>query len=88
MPTLDPVFQSLPGASFIVNGAPPAKDSALASAGGELRLANGVTLLAKFDGEFASRSTTYAGTGTLRYSVVSWLRRREEDKGWSCGGPR
>jgi uncharacterized protein with beta-barrel porin domain len=65
--TLTPVFQSLPGASFIVNGALPVKDSALASAGGELRLANGVTLLAKFDGEFASRSSTYGGTGTLRY---------------------
>ncbi len=57
-----------PGASFIVNGATPAKNSALASAGAELRLANGVTLLAKFDGEFASHSTTYAGTGTIRYT--------------------
>jgi autotransporter-associated beta strand protein len=66
-PTLVPVFQALPGASFIVNGALPVKDAALASAGGELRLANGVTLLAKFDGEFASRSNTYAGTGTIRY---------------------
>jgi hypothetical protein len=28
---------------------------------------NGVTLLAKFDGEFAGRSNTYAGTGTIRY---------------------
>jgi hypothetical protein len=34
----------------------------------ELRLANGVVLLAKFDGEFASHSTTYAGTGTVRYT--------------------
>jgi T5SS/PEP-CTERM-associated repeat protein/autotransporter-associated beta strand protein len=66
-PTLMPLFQTLPGASFIVNGALPVKDSALASAGGELRLANGLTLLAKFDGEFASRSNTYAGTGTIRY---------------------
>jgi autotransporter-associated beta strand protein len=65
--TLVPVFQTLPGASFIVNGALPVKDSALVSAGGELRVANGVTLLAKFDGEFAGRSNTYAGTGTLRY---------------------
>jgi hypothetical protein len=32
-------------------------------------LASGVTLLAKFDGEFARGSQTYAGTGTLR---VSW----------------
>jgi outer membrane autotransporter protein len=67
-PTLAPVFQALPGASFIVNGATPAKNSALASAGTELRLANGIALLAKFDGEFASHSSTYAGTGTFRYT--------------------
>ena len=66
-PTLAAVFQTLPGASFVVNGATPAKNSALASAGTELRLANGVALLAKFDGAFASHSSTYAGTGTLRY---------------------
>ena len=68
-PTLAAVFQTLPGASFIVNGATPAKDSALASAGAELRLPRGVSLLGKFDGEFASHAQTYAGTGTLR---VSW----------------
>jgi autotransporter-associated beta strand protein/T5SS/PEP-CTERM-associated repeat protein len=67
-PALAAVFQALPGASFIVNGATPAKNSALTSAGAELRLANGVSLLAKFDGEFASHATTYAGTGTVRYT--------------------
>ena len=67
-PSLTPIFQTLPGASFIVNGATPAKNSALASAGAELRFANGVTLVAKFDGEFASRSSTYAGTGAVRYT--------------------
>jgi outer membrane autotransporter protein len=67
-PTLTPLFQTLPGASFIVNGALPAKDSVLTTAGAEYRLANGVTLLGKFDGEFASHSSTYAGTGTLRYA--------------------
>jgi len=66
-PMLTPAFQALPGASFIVDGATPAKNSALTSAGTELRLANGVTLLAKFDGEFSSHSSTYAGTGTIRY---------------------
>jgi hypothetical protein len=40
----------------------------LATISQRLRLANGVTLLAKFDGEFASRSFTYAGTGTVRYA--------------------
>ena len=67
-PALAAAFQALPGTSFIVNGATPAKDSALASAGAELRLVNGVTLSGKFDGEFASRSSTYAGTGTVRYT--------------------
>jgi hypothetical protein len=38
------------------------------SAGAELRLVNGVTLLGKFDGEFARGSQTYAGTGTIRYT--------------------
>jgi uncharacterized protein with beta-barrel porin domain len=67
-PTLTPLFQALPGASFVVNGAAPANNSALASAGAELRFAGGVTLLAKFDGEFAAHASTYAGTGTLRYT--------------------
>ena len=44
-------------------------DSVLVSAGSELRLASGVALLGKFDGEFARGSSTYAGTGTLR---VEW----------------
>ena len=65
--TLMPAFQVLPGSFFIVNGAAPAENSALVSAGAELVLPSGVTLLAKFDGDFASRSQTYAGTGTIRY---------------------
>jgi len=66
-PSLMPTFEALPGASFIVNGATPAKNSALTSAGAELRLINGISLLGKFDGEFATHSHTYAGTGTVRY---------------------
>ena len=66
-PSLVPGFEALPGASFIVTGATPAKNSALTSAGAELRLINGVSVLAKFDGEFATHSQTYAGTGTVRY---------------------
>jgi outer membrane autotransporter protein len=67
-PTLAAAFQALPGASFIVQGATPAKNSALTSAGLELRLVNGISLLGKFDGEFASHSQTYGGTGTVRYA--------------------
>jgi hypothetical protein len=36
--------------------------------GAELRLINGVSLLGKFDGEFAAHAQTYAGTGTVRYT--------------------
>jgi uncharacterized protein with beta-barrel porin domain len=67
-PALGAVFQSLPGASFTVNGAAPPPNSALASAGAKLYITPAWTFDAKFDGEFASGSQTYAGTGTLRYS--------------------
>jgi outer membrane autotransporter protein len=66
-PTLAATFETLPGASFTVNGAAPAKDSALATAGAELRLLNGVSVLGKLDGEFASHASTYAGSGVIRY---------------------
>jgi uncharacterized protein with beta-barrel porin domain len=66
-PSLGAVFQALPGASFIVNGATPPRDSALATAEAELRLTANWSMLAKFDGEFAGGSQTYAGTGMLRY---------------------
>jgi autotransporter-associated beta strand protein len=67
-PSLNAAFQALPGASFTVNGAAIARDSALASAGAELRITPRLAVLAKFDGEFATRSQTYAGTATLRYT--------------------
>jgi uncharacterized protein with beta-barrel porin domain len=67
-PALSAVFQVLPGANFVVNGAALPANSALASAGAELKLNPHVSLLGKFDGEFANGSQTYAGTGTLRYS--------------------
>ncbi len=67
-PALTAVFQALPGASFVVNGAAAPKDSALASAGAELGITPSWSLAAKFDGEFAAGSQTYAGTGKLRYA--------------------
>ena len=62
-PALSAVFQALPGASFVVNGAALPANSALASASAELKLNPHVSLLGKFDGEFANGSQTYAGTG-------------------------
>jgi subtilase-type serine protease len=67
-PSLNAVFESLPGASFVVDGAPMPRDSALTSAGAEVYLTRRFSLLAKFEGEFAAGSQTYAGTGTLRYT--------------------
>jgi outer membrane autotransporter protein len=67
-PTIVALFQTLPGASFTTTGALPAKDSALVSASAELRLANGVSLVGKFDSEFAGHAQTYAGTGIMRYT--------------------
>ena len=66
-PALQAVFETLPGANFIVNGAAIPKNSALTTAGAELHLTQAWSVLAKFDGEFAKGSQTYAGTGTLRY---------------------
>jgi uncharacterized protein with beta-barrel porin domain len=67
-PALSAVFQALPGASFIVNGAPIPKDSALTSAGAQLFITAQWSLLAKFDGEFAQGAQSYASSATLRYS--------------------
>ncbi len=67
-PALGAVFQALPGTSFIVNGAAPPKNSALATLGAELRMTPNWSLMGKFDGQFGSGAQTYAGTGTLRYS--------------------
>jgi outer membrane autotransporter protein len=67
-PALGAAFQTLPGTSFIVNGAAPPKDSVLTTASAELRMTTNWSLLGKFDGEFGKGAQTYAGTGTLRYS--------------------
>jgi autotransporter-associated beta strand protein len=67
-PALSARFQALPSGTFTVNGAPIPHDSALSTAGAQLFLTPQWTLLAKFEGEFARSSQTYAGTGTLRYT--------------------
>jgi len=61
-------FQTLPGASFVVDGAAPDADTALVSAAAQIALHRGVALAAKFDGEFGGHMQSYAGTGTLRFS--------------------
>jgi autotransporter-associated beta strand protein len=60
-------FLTLPTSAFVINGAAPPPDKALVTAGAELRLRNGWSVTGKFDGEFADRLQSYAGTGTVRY---------------------
>ena len=68
-PSLTAAFLALPGGGgFVVNGATPAHNSALVTAGAEIQLRIGWAVMAKFDGEFANGSQTYTGTGKLRYT--------------------
>ena len=60
-------FQALPGASFVVNGAARASESALTTASVEMRWLNNWSVAATFDGEFSSVTTSYAGKGVVRY---------------------
>ena len=60
-------FQSLPGASFVVNGAAQARDSALMTTSLEVKWLNGWSAAATFEGEFSSVTESYAGKGVVRY---------------------
>jgi uncharacterized protein with beta-barrel porin domain len=60
-------FQTLPGATFTVNGAQPSADAALVSFGGEMAWHNGWSLAGSFDGEFSRTTASYAGKGSVKY---------------------
>ncbi len=60
-------FQMLPGASFVVDGAAMAHDSALVSASAEMTWINGWSIAATFDGEFSNVTESYAAKGVVRY---------------------
>ena len=66
--SITPVFQTLPGAAFIVNGARQAPNSALTTAAAEVKWANGWSAAGVFEGEFSDISRSYAGKGILRYA--------------------
>ena len=60
-------FQSLPGASFVVNGAAQASDSVLTTVAIERKWINNWSIAATFEGEFSNVTSSYAGKGVLRY---------------------
>jgi uncharacterized protein with beta-barrel porin domain len=61
-------FQTLPGASFVVNGAAQASDSALVTGSAEMKWLNGFSLAGTFEGEFSNVTASYAGKGVVRYA--------------------
>jgi uncharacterized protein with beta-barrel porin domain/uncharacterized membrane protein len=61
-------FQTLPGASFVVNGAAQASDAALVTGSAEMKWLNGFSLAATFEGEFSGVTRSYAGKGVARYA--------------------
>jgi autotransporter-associated beta strand protein len=61
-------FQTLPGASFVVNGAMRAADAALVTASAEMKWLNGFSLAGTFEGELSSVTTSYAGKAVVRYA--------------------
>lgn len=67
-PAINVSFLSLPGSQFTINGAPLPRDLLLATAGAELRFQGGISIAARFEGEFADHSTQYGGRGTVRYT--------------------
>ncbi|MGX4772252.1 autotransporter domain-containing protein [Bradyrhizobium guangdongense] len=66
--TLAATFQSLPGASFVVNGAAQAPDSALATVSAEMRWMNGWSAAASIESEVSKVTRSYAGKGVVRYA--------------------
>jgi outer membrane autotransporter protein len=65
-PAVSAIFQALPGANFIVDGAVPARDGALVTGAAQYSLASGWSFQAKFDGEFSSTTNVYSGTGAVK----------------------
>jgi uncharacterized protein with beta-barrel porin domain len=61
-------FQTLPGASFVVNGAAQAQDAALTTASAEVKWTNGWAIAGTFEGEFSDATRSYAGKGVVRYA--------------------
>ena len=62
------LFQTLPGASFVVDGAAQARDSALATGSVEMKWLNGFSVAGTFEGQFSNVTKSYAGKGVVRYA--------------------
>ncbi len=61
-------FQTLPGASFVVNGTAQAQNATLTTASAEMKWLNGFSVAATFEGEFSDVTESYAPKGVVRYA--------------------
>ncbi|MCC2112990.1 MAG: autotransporter outer membrane beta-barrel domain-containing protein, partial [Hyphomicrobiales bacterium] len=57
---------ALPGASFVIIGAKPARDAAQVKGGVNLAFSQTVALFATFEGEFGTKNPVYAGKGGMK----------------------
>jgi uncharacterized protein with beta-barrel porin domain len=62
------LFQTLPGAAFVVNGAAQAHESALVTGAAEMKWLNGWSAAAIFEGQFSNVTNSYAGKGVVRFA--------------------
>jgi uncharacterized protein with beta-barrel porin domain len=58
-------FQTLPGATFVVNGAPAPADEALASLGARAAFGRGWTATGQFAAEVGAGWNSYGGTAKI-----------------------
>jgi autotransporter-associated beta strand protein len=61
-------FLTLPGSAFVVNGAPPAADTALTTVSAEMLWRNGWSASATADTQLSDTTHSYSGKGVVRYS--------------------
>ncbi|WP_439923887.1 autotransporter outer membrane beta-barrel domain-containing protein [Nitrobacter sp. JJSN] len=66
--TVAATFQTLPGASFVVNGAAMASDAALVTGAAEMKWIGNWSVAATIESEFSNVTRSYAGKGTVRYA--------------------
>ncbi|HPG02589.1 MAG: autotransporter domain-containing protein [Methylobacteriaceae bacterium] len=62
-------LNALPGASFVIIGARPARDAAQVKGGVNLAITQQVAIFATFEGEFGTKNPVYSGRGGMK---VAW----------------
>ena len=62
-------LNALPGASFVIIGARPARDAAQVKGGVNLAITQQIAIFATFEGEFGTKNPVYSGRGGMK---VAW----------------